>query len=56
MDWKLPVCLECSAEAKRSTSSTSASRFRDDRVRVAGFWVGDDVGSRYLRGLNELAS
>jgi len=23
-------------------------------IRVAGFWIGEDLRTRYLRGLNEL--
>jgi uncharacterized protein len=26
----------------------------DDMIRVAGFWIGDDLRTRYLRRLNEL--
>lgn len=26
----------------------------DDMIRVAGFWIGDDLRTRYLEGLNEL--
>ena len=26
----------------------------DDMIRVAGFWIGSDLRTRYLRGLNEI--
>ncbi len=42
------------AEAKARGFITEGRPVLDDMIRVAGFWIGDDLRSRYLRGLNEM--
>jgi hypothetical protein len=41
------------AEAKLRGLIPRCQPLLDDMIRVAGFWIGDDLRSRYLRGLNE---
>jgi uncharacterized protein len=41
------------AEAKARGTIKSCRPILDDMIRVAGFWIGDDLRSRYLSGLNE---
>jgi uncharacterized protein len=41
------------AEAKARGLIPRCQPVLDDMIRVAGFWIGDDLRSRYLRGLNE---
>ncbi|MDQ2949927.1 MAG: DUF3368 domain-containing protein [Acidobacteriota bacterium] len=41
------------AEAKVRGLIPKCQPVLDDMIRVAGFWIGDDLRSRYLRGLNE---
>jgi predicted nucleic acid-binding protein len=47
------VCLEL-AEAKARGLISRCQPVRDDMVRVAGFWIGDDMRTRYLRVMKEL--
>ena len=42
------------AEAKARGLIPLCQPVLDDMIRVAGFWIGDDLRSRYLRGLNEI--
>ena len=42
------------AEAKARGLIPQCQPVLDDMARVAGFWIGDELRSRYLRGLNEL--
>jgi predicted nucleic acid-binding protein len=42
------------AEAKARGLIPQCQPILDDMIRVAGFWIGDDLRSHYLRGLNEL--
>ena len=42
------------AEAKARGLISQCQPVLDEMTRVAGFWIGDDLRSRYLRGLNEL--
>jgi len=42
------------AEAKARSLITKCQPVLDDMIRVAGFWIGDDLRTRYLRALNEL--
>ena len=42
------------AEAKARGLIPRCQPVLDDMILVAGFWIGDDLRSRYLRGLNEL--
>jgi len=41
------------AEAKARGLIPRCQPVLNDMIRVAGFWIGDDLRSRYLRGLNE---
>ena len=42
------------AEAKARGLISRCQPVLDDMIRVAGFWIGDDLRSRYLQGLNEI--
>ena len=42
------------AEAKARGLIPRCQPVLDDMIRVAGFWIGDDLRSRYLQGLNEI--
>ena len=42
------------AEAKARGIIPQCKPVLDDMIRVAGFWIGDDLRVRYLRGLNEI--
>ena len=42
------------AEAKARGLVAECQPVLDEMIRVAGFWIGDDLRTRYLRGLNEL--
>jgi len=42
------------AEAKARRLIPQCKPVLDDMIRVAGFWIGDDLRVRYLRGLNEI--
>ncbi len=42
------------AEAKARGLITRCRPVLDDMIRIAGFWIGDDLRIRYLRELNEL--
>lgn len=42
------------AEAKARGFIPRCQPLLDDMIRVAGFWIGDDLRTRYLLGLNEL--
>jgi predicted nucleic acid-binding protein len=42
------------AEAKARGFITLCQPVLDDMIRIAGFWIGDDLRLRYLRGLNEI--
>jgi predicted nucleic acid-binding protein len=42
------------AEAKARGLVQRCQPVLDDMIRLAGFWIGDDLRNRYLRGLNEL--
>ena len=41
------------AEAKARSLIPRCQPVLDDMIRIADFWIGDDLRSRYLRGLNE---
>jgi len=41
------------AEAKARGLIPRCQPVLDDMIRIADFWIGDDLRSRYLRGLNE---
>src|SRR5207244_9530975 len=41
------------AEAKARGLIPRCQPVLDDMIRVAGFWIGDDLRAQYLRGLNE---
>ena len=42
------------AEAKARGLIPQCKPILDDMIRLAGFWIGDDLRVRYLRGLNEI--
>jgi len=42
------------AEAKARGLISRCQPVLDDMIRVAGFWIGDDLRLRYLLGLNEI--
>ena len=42
------------AEAKARGFIDRCQPLLDEMIRVAGFWIGDELRARYLRGLNEL--
>lgn len=42
------------AEAKARGLIARCQPILDDMIRLAGFWIGDDLRTRYLRALNEL--
>jgi predicted nucleic acid-binding protein len=42
------------AEARARGLIPQCQPILDEMIRVAGFWIGDDLRVRYLRGLNEL--
>jgi predicted nucleic acid-binding protein len=42
------------AEAKARGVIRRCQPVLDDLIVIAGFWIGDDLRSRYLRGVNEL--
>ena len=42
------------AEAKARSLITKCQPLLDDMIRIAGFWIGDDLRARFLRALNEL--
>jgi hypothetical protein len=42
------------AEAKARSLITKCQPILDGMIRVAGFWIGDDLRACFLRGLNEL--
>ena len=42
------------AEAKARGLITACQPILDDMLRLAGFWIGDDLRTHYLQGLNEL--
>jgi predicted nucleic acid-binding protein len=42
------------AEAKARRLIPQCKPVLDDMIRVAGFWIGDELRVRYLRGLNEI--
>jgi predicted nucleic acid-binding protein len=42
------------AEAKARGLITECRPILDDMIRVAGFWIGDELRTRYLRGMNEI--
>ena len=42
------------AEAKARGLVAECQPVLDEMIRVAGFWIGDDLRTGYLRGLNEL--
>jgi hypothetical protein len=42
------------AEAKARGPISECQPILDEMIRVAGFWIGDDLRVRYLRGLDEL--
>ena len=42
------------AEAKARGFIPKCQPILDDMIRVAGFWIGEDLRTRYLRDLNEL--
>jgi len=41
------------AEAKARGLVSQCQPILDDMIRIAGFWIGDDLRTRYLRNLNE---
>jgi predicted nucleic acid-binding protein len=41
------------AEAKARGLISRCKPILDDMIRLAGFWIGDDLRTRYLQGLNE---
>ncbi|HXP88798.1 MAG TPA: DUF3368 domain-containing protein [Bryobacteraceae bacterium] len=55
IDWGLEVTglLGVLAEAKARGMIESCRPILDDMIRAAGFWIGDDLRSHYLRGLEE---
>ncbi len=42
------------AEAKARNLILRCQPVLEEMIRVAGFWIGDDLKTRYLRGLGEL--
>ncbi len=42
------------AEAKARGLISRCRPLLDEMINVAGFWIGDDLRTRYLQGLNEL--
>ena len=42
------------AEAKARALISRCQPVLDDMINLAGFWIGDDLRSRYLRALNEI--
>ena len=42
------------AEAKARGLISRCRPLLDEMIHVAGFWIGDDLRTRYLQGLNEL--
>ena len=44
------------AESKARGLVPKCRPILDEMTRVAGFWIGDDLRTRYLQGLNELDS
>jgi predicted nucleic acid-binding protein len=42
------------AEAKSRGFISRCAPILDDMIRLAGFWIGDDLRIRFLQGLNEL--
>jgi predicted nucleic acid-binding protein len=42
------------AEARARGLIPQCQPILDEMIRVAGFWIGDDLRVRYLRELNEL--
>ena len=44
------------AEAKARGFIPECQPILDEMIRVAGFWIGDDLRASYLRALNELGS
>ena len=51
---KVTGLLGVLAEAKERGLIPRCQPVLDDMIRIAGFWIGDDLRSRYLRSLNEL--
>jgi predicted nucleic acid-binding protein len=41
------------AEAKARSLIPRCQPVLDDMIRIAGFWIGDDLRTRYLQGLKE---
>jgi predicted nucleic acid-binding protein len=42
------------AEAKARNLIPRCQQILDDMIRIAGFWIGDELRSQYLRSLGEL--
>jgi predicted nucleic acid-binding protein len=42
------------AEAKARGLIRRCQPMLDEMIRIAGFWIGEDLRTRYLRGLGEM--
>jgi predicted nucleic acid-binding protein len=50
----LPGLLGVLAEAKVRGVIAECRPVLEDMIRDAGFWIGDDLPTRYLRNMNEI--